>query len=193
MSSRSYTYRSSPVCLHCRNMELPFDDHWLRASPDPTSPIICPILLNTECRYCHEFGHTVGRCTKIKNVPVIAPASKKGLRKMSKPEMPCPIIRRGFSALESDSEEEEGEIREAIRPNRIVHATPTPYVKPKEQPRTVKSVAVASFTAMDFPSLIVLTKEQIAEVDAQIEARRQLFTSGKSWADICYLEDESQL
>ena len=26
----------------------------------------CPELANTQCRYCHEFGHTVKQCPKLK-------------------------------------------------------------------------------------------------------------------------------
>lgn len=51
----------TPVCVHCRNLGLEFD-HWLRKSPEPDSPVVCPVLLATECRYCHELGHTVGGC-----------------------------------------------------------------------------------------------------------------------------------
>jgi len=50
-----------PVCVHCRNLGFKYD-HWLRESPEPNSPVVCPVLLATECRYCHKVGHTVGSC-----------------------------------------------------------------------------------------------------------------------------------
>ena len=58
-----------PCCPHCSNLNsrgnsstlLP-TNHWLRQSPDPKSPLVCPVLKQTECRYCFEFGHTVSRC-----------------------------------------------------------------------------------------------------------------------------------
>ena len=58
-----------PCCPHCSNLNsrgnsstlLP-TNHWLRQSPDPKSPLVCPVLKHTECRYCFEFGHTVSRC-----------------------------------------------------------------------------------------------------------------------------------
>ena len=56
---------SNPVCPHCRNLNLPFD-HWLRETAEPNSKVMCPVLLATECRYCHEFGHTVSNCTARK-------------------------------------------------------------------------------------------------------------------------------
>lgn len=54
---------STPGCPHCRNLGLPFE-HWLRESPDPTSKVVCPVLLATECRYCRQLGHTVRSCPK---------------------------------------------------------------------------------------------------------------------------------
>ena len=68
---------SSPVCVHCRNLGLEFD-HWLRKSPEPDSPVVCKVLLATECRYCHAFGHTVGSCpakkrSTMRNAAPLAP------------------------------------------------------------------------------------------------------------------------
>jgi hypothetical protein len=65
MSARTRRPRNpateKPGCAHCRNLGEPFD-HWLRASIDPNSPITCPVLLATECRYCRQMGHTTSRC-----------------------------------------------------------------------------------------------------------------------------------
>lgn len=38
-------------------------DHFLRASRDQGAKVVCPKLLNTECKFCHSFGHTVRFCT----------------------------------------------------------------------------------------------------------------------------------
>ena len=35
----------------------------------PTSSVSNTLLSTTECRYCHEFGHTVSRCSNILNTP----------------------------------------------------------------------------------------------------------------------------
>ena len=45
------------TCGHCNNLRLPAQDHVVRN---------CPVLANTECRYCHQFGHTVSRCPQNK-------------------------------------------------------------------------------------------------------------------------------
>jgi len=47
-------------CGFCRNLNLPFNGHVARD---------CPELAKTECRYCHELGHTVKQCPNIKHTP----------------------------------------------------------------------------------------------------------------------------
>tara|TARA_Y100001980_G_C14257446_1_gene100212 strand:- start:65 stop:520 length:456 start_codon:yes stop_codon:yes gene_type:complete len=42
-------------------------DHTVRDFSKKNSPIICPILLATECTYCHELGHTKNFCRKLKD------------------------------------------------------------------------------------------------------------------------------
>jgi len=55
---------NKPSCPHCRNLGLK-NDHWLRESADPASQLMCPVLLNTECKYCHETGHNVSKCARL--------------------------------------------------------------------------------------------------------------------------------
>jgi hypothetical protein len=77
-------FKRIPICNHCVNLnkwnkengdngvvgvvgkaEFP-TDHWLRESPGPNSPIVCPQLLVTECRFCHKMGHTKSLCKDLK-------------------------------------------------------------------------------------------------------------------------------
>jgi hypothetical protein len=53
-----------PVCAYCKNINQPGipTDHWLRESPDPKSPITCPILRWEECSWCGIDGHTKKYC-----------------------------------------------------------------------------------------------------------------------------------
>jgi hypothetical protein len=53
-----------PSCPHCRNLGLK-NDHWLRESASPDSAIVCPVLLKTECRYCHQLGHNISKCQRL--------------------------------------------------------------------------------------------------------------------------------
>lgn len=53
-----------PSCPHCKNLGLN-NDHWLRENSSPDSPIVCPVLLKTECRYCHQLGHNISKCQRL--------------------------------------------------------------------------------------------------------------------------------
>lgn len=54
-----------PFCPHCKNLgmsEAVYTSHFVRANADPTSKVVCPELLATECTYCFMSGHTKSRC-----------------------------------------------------------------------------------------------------------------------------------
>lgn len=53
-----------PSCPHCKNLGLK-NDHWLRENSSPDSAIVCPVLLKTECRYCHQLGHNISKCQRL--------------------------------------------------------------------------------------------------------------------------------
>jgi hypothetical protein len=66
--SKSYKntlQKRAPHCPHCQNLNLPAN-HWLRKTTDPMSELVCPVLLQTECQYCFELGHTVSHCKSIR-------------------------------------------------------------------------------------------------------------------------------
>ena len=101
-----------PCCPHCTNVNkfmnknLP-TDHWLRETADPTSPIVCKELMATECRFCHNLGHTKSQCpqaqaqsaqsTKMNLVPI------KPLQ--SKPSGPTFKSKNVFEDLDNSDDE----------------------------------------------------------------------------------------
>ena len=40
-------------------------NHFLRETEYPTSRVVCPVLLQTECRFCSCLGHTVSACPAL--------------------------------------------------------------------------------------------------------------------------------
>jgi len=56
------------VCFDAGKSETEYTSHWVRTLPDRSgkTTITCPTLLNTECRYCFNFGHTTKFCPTIK-------------------------------------------------------------------------------------------------------------------------------
>ena len=75
MKDRAQNFKRIPICNHCVNLNKWNKDngtntefstnHWLRETPSPNSPIVCPQLLATVCRFCHKTGHTKSLCKAL--------------------------------------------------------------------------------------------------------------------------------
>ena len=61
MSKKSFC----KVCFDAGLPESKYTNHFVRASPDPTSDVVCPTILAIECRYCLTLGHMVSKCPKL--------------------------------------------------------------------------------------------------------------------------------
>jgi hypothetical protein len=55
-----------PFCKVCADAGKTDTAHYVRLTPDPKSPVVCPTLLALECRYCFKSGHTVKYCALAK-------------------------------------------------------------------------------------------------------------------------------
>ena len=55
-----------PFCKVCADAGKTDTAHYVRLTPDPKSPVVCPTLLALECRYCFKLGHTVKYCALAK-------------------------------------------------------------------------------------------------------------------------------
>ena len=55
------------VCFDAGKTEDVYKSHYVRSNPGPTGVVTCPLLLSTECKYCHKTGHTVKFCGVLKN------------------------------------------------------------------------------------------------------------------------------
>jgi hypothetical protein len=51
------------VCFDANKPESQYTSHFVRKTKDLNSEILCPIILATECRYCHKLGHTISNCS----------------------------------------------------------------------------------------------------------------------------------
>jgi len=71
MSRNSANSARKPFCKVCQDAgksESDYTSHYVKSLPDKRTGIcniICPTLLNTECRFCHEIGHTAKFCTVL--------------------------------------------------------------------------------------------------------------------------------
>ena len=71
--------RRTPFCGVCKSAGKPESDytsHFTKSEPGPNGTVVCPTLLEQECRYCHEKGHTPKFCPKLQ-------------RRGTQPQVPC--------------------------------------------------------------------------------------------------------
>jgi len=109
---------SKPFCKICFDAGKPesqYTSHYIRKTTDPNSAITCPILLATECRYCHQMGHTISRCTlreqnnRARDAPrPVAVAAQAPVSTPRPVAVAAPVARQSnsrFAALDDDEEE----------------------------------------------------------------------------------------
>ncbi len=105
-----------PFCKVCKDAgksEKEYTSHFVRQTPHPESPIICPTILNTKCNFCNGIGHLVSRCPSKKeferSMKQKSNSSKKnGFKSGFDAEKRKDLIaKNSFAALDSDEEEDE--------------------------------------------------------------------------------------
>ena len=126
--------RRVPRCGHCHNLGLP-SDHRLRETAEPTSKLLCPVLLKTECRICGECGHTRTHCPMEQlrlRLEKSARADahrretalyKEKMRTIAAVSSSSSNKNNKFSVLDSDDEEEVVECKVAPMTTRIFVTT----------------------------------------------------------------------
>jgi len=75
------------VCKDARKTEKEYTSHWVRDAPGVGGKVVCPTLLNQECKYCKEKGHTPKHCPKIQ-VKLQSQKEKKRVSFSSPPPPP---------------------------------------------------------------------------------------------------------
>jgi len=161
MSRQSNTSRSNkvapapkPYCAHCFNLGKPesaYTSHFIRSTPDPKSPVVCPELLSTECRYCFKTGHTTGKCPVLAERKVAEEREAKQkerdarLKQQQEQQQKQTAVKKQatkgkFAALESSEDDSEDEMTLKV----------TAKVSNKKMP--TKSVVVETFEEK-FPAL----------------------------------------
>ncbi len=114
------TSRNAPVrkpyCKVCHDAGKPeseYTNHYVRSLPDRqgNTKITCPTLLNTECRYCYELGHTAKFCPAIaarkKTEERAHREEERKMREQQKPSQKVKAPTNAYNALYIDSDDEE--------------------------------------------------------------------------------------
>jgi hypothetical protein len=110
----------TPYCKVCHDAgKTDYSSHWLK---DKTGKIVCPILLKTECRYCHKMGHTVKYCKVI--LASSNPTPKLTLVSKEKKATAKVVPVNSFSVLEdADADEDEYEYHEKEIKEELIQQT----------------------------------------------------------------------
>lgn len=152
------------VCFDAGKEESLYTNHYVRETPEPTSKVVCPTLLQAKCGYCHELGHTPSRCKLLKThqkekmrQEIEAKRASEALMAKDK-KIEKKISSKGFAALQYSSDEEED--MQVCLPAKETIAFPTPKEAYKN----------------DFPELKPTTKSNVA---AKAPAKSNLVSSLK--------------
>ena len=65
------------VCFDANKSEEEYTSHFLKDRPGPDGKVVCPTLLSTECRYCHEHGHFKSHCPVLEERKCDKPRNTK--------------------------------------------------------------------------------------------------------------------
>jgi len=201
------------VCHDAGKSESVYTSHWVKSLPDKNGKcnIICPTLLDTECRYCYKFGHTTKFC----------PVLEKHNREKEKSARRNQIINKAqntkqnievkssiYSTLElsSDSEDEEQEQEQEVSEQfpslqcnevqSIVKSNTNELTgwaaiaaKPKEEPVVIKQLSII---IPEKPKLVRQTAIQYDSKPVLAPWAKKDTIIKKSWADYSDSETEDE-
>ena len=72
-TANTTTALAKPFCKVCRDAGKPeseYTSHFVKDQPGPNGKVICPTLLNQDCRICGKSGHTSSYCSQYRR-PVV--------------------------------------------------------------------------------------------------------------------------
>lgn len=182
--------KATAYCKVCQDAGRPhseYTSHFVKDKKGPEGKVVCPLLLNQECRYCHEKGHTPKECPQIKanakrNQQHLQRQcefnsrpddqgfrSADGLRShrihrpaaASKPRVPADAARMQranlFAALRESSSDEETAPTKDAFPALGTKSPPSIVVPP--EPKLTEWAALASKPAAAAPKPVVQSQE----------------------------------
>lgn len=102
-----------PFCKVCHDAGKPeseYTSHFVRSDLGPKAKVVCPTLLNLECRFCFEKGHTVSFCSVLKKQKT---ADKRAVARTEFAEASVQATKKApvkatnsFGALDNDLDDE---------------------------------------------------------------------------------------
>lgn len=133
MSKQTNAKRFCKVCKDSGKSEEEYMSHFVRATTDPNSAVVCPTLLSMRCRFCDRNGHTINYCNeKILQQRRI----EKNQRREILAEKPAKKEKKvkGFQAL-CDSTSEDEVVKSAPKQTKAKVKEDFPQLNPSEMKR----------------------------------------------------------
>lgn len=178
------------VCRDAGKPETEYRSHFIRESRDPNSKVVCPTLLELECRFCHKNGHTVKYCPSLKEREKQQQQQQKQQKKRiyimdeKMPEVRKTTHNNVFACLDSDEEVFEEQIKVKI----VDEAFPVlcqPAANPAPRIQNGYAAALAKpkqEQEQDNVKLPAITRREALR-EAPRVAPWALKTTKRSWAD----------
>ncbi len=164
------------VCFAAGKPESEYTSHFVRSSTGSDSKVICPTLLNLNCRYCGEGGHTVKFCKVLEAKK--APEKPKRVEEVKHvTEKKAPLNEKKaanvFSCFDEDEEQDEEQ------ENNIQ----IPVI-------TNNAISYAAMAAREKPPAIVKVVEEpkLVQLESRMKSYEKL--TKKSWADWSDSDDD---
>jgi hypothetical protein len=158
------------VCHDAGKSETEYTSHFIRENRDPCSKVVCPTLLSLECRYCSKKGHTVKYCKILEKDKILETrqSQRSITNTKSKSQEKYKQPNNMFSNLESDSEDEEQEVKEVE-----VRAPNKSYASALLRPAIIfKEVKIAP----------IITRQN-NDIVPSYNNIKSTYIKNKSWAD----------
>lgn len=170
-NKKQSTSSIKPFCKVCHDAgktEKEYTSHFVRASPEPNAPVICPTLLAQPCRFCQQGGHTPAYCPELakrkkaeeKAAKTKAFQQKKQQQEDSKPEAKPTKTANAFAAFDSDSEDEKPKKKQEQE---------QVFVIKKKQPATTTHQTI-QLKSDEFPALSISKSEEQTEKSSAKQA-----------------------
>lgn len=197
------------VCFDAGKPESEYSSHWVRTLPDRSgkTTVTCPTLLNTECRYCYQSGHTTKFCKVLEKKNKVMERAEKAEMVSKKTKQSAPKEKKPssvFAGLMDSDSEDEVKVSKSVE-NYPVLSAPVKKVEVEKQyvktgwaaivakPAEVKKIVEpAKQTGLIMLSDFIKPQPKVQENKPAPWAAKKQPVVTKSWADESDSEDENE-
>jgi len=180
------------VCVDAGKTEKEYSSHYVK---DLNGNVVCPTLLNQECRVCHKKGHTTSFCPTLKKQKETQENSRKLSVSPPKKETPSQKKTNVFAYLDFNSDEDSDNEVEEFPELVVVAAAKDPFEKEKRAEKKFSYASMAAKTESEYKVEQVKESNTTPFVDKKFEVKiHRTFPEisagqSKSWIQLCNESD----